>query len=362
MSDHEAGEKRKRVVEKVDAKYKCPGCMARTCSAACSKEHKQETGCSGQRDRTKFVKRAEYDANTLMSDYGFLQELSRDHDNLTRLVKEQGVPTGNASKGRKPMQQAGLALLPSLLTQKNTVTRARVNRNVSIRYMSPGIQRHAQNKTLWSKSHSRLVWTIEVSVPELEGVADKWIETGFHDVCQLGDLWERLLLFNSSDSKKPVDTVTSSAADTRPPPRKRAKQDFIKISLPSDDGSEHIFKSNIPRPTLDAIKAKFATSAVTELTWLIKAQDTPANKPTFYRIDPCQPLHTQLVYQTVVEFPTFFVYSAPPTRLGNHEITILDIPVAVQASDSESSASSSSESSSPSDSEDSDDENKTKEK
>ncbi|ORX64800.1 hypothetical protein DL89DRAFT_271870 [Linderina pennispora] len=312
MSDHEAGEKRKRVVENVSIQM--PGCMARTCSAACSKEHKQETGCSGQRDRTKFVKRAEYDANTLMSDYGFLQELSRDHDNLTRLVKEQGQKANAASR-------PGATTLT--LTQKNTVTRARVNRN-------PGIQRHAQNKTLWSKSHSRLVWTIEVSVPELEGVADKWIETGFHDVCQLGDLWERLLLFNSSDSKKPVDTVTSSAADT--------------LSIYS---IEH------PRPTLDAIKAKFATSAVTELTWLIKAQDTPANKPTFYRIDPCQPLHTQLVYQTVVD---------TANSTWKPRITILDIPVAVQASDSESSASSSSESSSPSDSEDSDDENKTKEK
>ncbi|PIA18655.1 hypothetical protein COEREDRAFT_38524, partial [Coemansia reversa NRRL 1564] len=58
-------------------KYKCPGCMVRTCSLTCSKDHKIKTGCSGQRDRVGFVKRADYDANTMMSDYSLLQDFTR---------------------------------------------------------------------------------------------------------------------------------------------------------------------------------------------------------------------------------------------------------------------------------------------
>ncbi|RKP06458.1 hypothetical protein THASP1DRAFT_10426, partial [Thamnocephalis sphaerospora] len=36
-------------------KYRCPRCGWRTCSLPCSRTHKQATGCSGQRDRTKYV-------------------------------------------------------------------------------------------------------------------------------------------------------------------------------------------------------------------------------------------------------------------------------------------------------------------
>ncbi|KAJ1933669.1 Box C/D snoRNA accumulation, partial [Linderina macrospora] len=300
MSDQESGENRKSAAKKCqqcqtnDAKYRCPGCMARTCSVDCAKEHKFETGCSGQRDRTKFVKRADYDANTLFSDYGFLQELSRDHDTLTRIVNEQGVLTANKGKRRPnnaPNRPGGSVLTTA---QKNVIARARANRNVNLRYLGPGIKRHAQNRTLWSNTHSRMVWTLEISVPELEGVPSKWVETGFHDVCHLGDLWERLLQLGSGDSRNPTDNTDSAIAGAAPPPRKRPKKEFVRITLPSDDGSGYTFKSGISHQTLDAIKGKFAGTAVSELTWLVKAQDMPANKPTFYRIDPRQPLHTQL--------------------------------------------------------------------
>lgn len=32
------------------SRYKCPGCLAVTCSCACFKSHKEQTGCNGRRD------------------------------------------------------------------------------------------------------------------------------------------------------------------------------------------------------------------------------------------------------------------------------------------------------------------------
>lgn len=49
------------------SKYTCPGCERRTCSLACSKKHKADSGCSGKRDRLKFVSMQEFDDRVLLS-------------------------------------------------------------------------------------------------------------------------------------------------------------------------------------------------------------------------------------------------------------------------------------------------------
>ncbi|KAJ2801963.1 Box C/D snoRNA accumulation [Coemansia guatemalensis] len=311
--------------DKVSAKYKCPGCMVRTCSLTCSKAHKAKTGCSGQRDRIGFVKRGDYDANTMMSDYGLLQDFTRDHSLLLREAEKQGIDikeckgkacqarSGNSNKANGP---SGTSLNRA---QRNVIARAKEERQVVIRYMSPGIKRHEQNKTIWMSSKSRLMWTIEVAVPEIEDVQSKWIESGFHDVCRLCDLWTRLLdcQSNSGESCAKEDGNTDSQ-------RKRAKVDALRIMIPSDDGNEYPFRSSIRPELLRALSREFGITPPAELVWLIRVQDMPANKPTFCRIDPLQPLFTQLRYQTILEFPTIYVYRQAPSTWGKHAITIQD--------------------------------------
>jgi hypothetical protein len=48
-------------------KYRCPRCDCHTCSLACSQQHKKDTGCNGQRDRTKYVSMKQFDVNQLAS-------------------------------------------------------------------------------------------------------------------------------------------------------------------------------------------------------------------------------------------------------------------------------------------------------
>lgn len=48
-------------------KYCCPGCGRRTCSLACAKQHKADTGCSGQRDRLAYVPLQAFDDKQLLS-------------------------------------------------------------------------------------------------------------------------------------------------------------------------------------------------------------------------------------------------------------------------------------------------------
>lgn len=49
------------------SKYTCPGCARRTCSLPCSKRHKEESGCTGKRDRLKYVSLQDFDDRQLMS-------------------------------------------------------------------------------------------------------------------------------------------------------------------------------------------------------------------------------------------------------------------------------------------------------
>ncbi|ESK82896.1 box c d snorna protein 1-like [Moniliophthora roreri MCA 2997] len=60
------------------AKYTCPRCSIRSCSATCSKKHKEEgQGCSGIRDPSVYTPLKKYNYMSLMNDYVYLEEVGR---------------------------------------------------------------------------------------------------------------------------------------------------------------------------------------------------------------------------------------------------------------------------------------------
>ena len=46
-------------------KYRCPACDIRTCSMTCVRQHKQNTKCTGVRDKVGFVPVKEFNEETL---------------------------------------------------------------------------------------------------------------------------------------------------------------------------------------------------------------------------------------------------------------------------------------------------------
>ncbi|TNV74413.1 hypothetical protein FGO68_gene247 [Halteria grandinella] len=61
---------------KQEHKYKCPRCLYLTCSLQCSKEHKQQTGCSGQKDHVASlsVRMNDFALSTMKRDLRFLDQ------------------------------------------------------------------------------------------------------------------------------------------------------------------------------------------------------------------------------------------------------------------------------------------------
>jgi hypothetical protein len=89
-----------------EAIYTCPGCEKHTCSLACSKAHKVQQGCTGVRDKVKYVAMNEYSLGTLMNDYVFLEDTGRKVDELGREIVRNGYDlragggVGGSGRGR----------------------------------------------------------------------------------------------------------------------------------------------------------------------------------------------------------------------------------------------------------------------
>ena len=65
------------VCQACDAKYTCPRCSTRSCSAACVTRHKASSGCSGKREVTAFTPIADMTDATLRSDLVLLEDTER---------------------------------------------------------------------------------------------------------------------------------------------------------------------------------------------------------------------------------------------------------------------------------------------
>uniref|UniRef100_A0A3B5REJ2 Box C/D snoRNA protein 1 n=1 Tax=Xiphophorus maculatus TaxID=8083 RepID=A0A3B5REJ2_XIPMA len=63
-----------------EAKYKCPACLTHTCSLLCVKKHKDDSGCSGVRNKTAFVTLSHFDEMTLLSGENLLCKIFHKED------------------------------------------------------------------------------------------------------------------------------------------------------------------------------------------------------------------------------------------------------------------------------------------
>lgn len=148
---NERGKKRKisltrcGMCDTEEARYRCPGCMTHSCSLVCVKKHKVETGCSGVRDKTAFVRLSEFDEINLLSDYRFLEETGRLADSATRDVLTQ-LPQQNQRVQRLAKQartaKINLKILPRTFTKRK------------------------ENSTFYHKREGRFYWHLKLLFPQ----------------------------------------------------------------------------------------------------------------------------------------------------------------------------------------------------
>jgi len=123
------------------SKYTCPCCKMRTCSLDCVLEHKQKTGCSGQRNKTSFVARTEFNNIHLLNDYRLLEEAARIADNAKR---------------DKKWKRGGFQRRPCQYLQKNVQ-----KSGVTLYCMEEGMKRREENRSRYDYHKREIKWTVK---------------------------------------------------------------------------------------------------------------------------------------------------------------------------------------------------------
>lgn len=179
------------VCQSSSSKYRCPGCAVVTCSLACTKQHRADSGCKGTRDRTAFVPISRFNETHLVSDINLLSDTSRTTD-----------------KGRKITGQDEEERLPKRFKMLQGKAK---QLNLKLHFLPSLMSKHRNNTTRFDQRSQTLLWHAEV-VFDLLGTDGKTELKGL------------------DDAKPAIDVIQRALAD----PANTALQAKVKSAYPED--------------------------------------------------------------------------------------------------------------------------------
>lgn len=147
-------------------KYRCPGCLKKTCSLECSKSHKKLDSCTGQSyNPVKYVSSETLkNADDEKHENNYL--VQRDFNFLTNLKRQLEVQKLDGMKRNKRTLQSsrnnGNNNQISFKRAKYEEECSRViRRGVNCLVLPRGMYRSTLNKSRWDKNSDLFVWSIE---------------------------------------------------------------------------------------------------------------------------------------------------------------------------------------------------------
>ncbi|KAK2726713.1 hypothetical protein QYM36_007522 [Artemia franciscana] len=132
------------------AKYTCPRCSIHTCSVRCSKIHKEEIECSGQRNKTAYKPLKDFNDLDVLSDYRMLEEIGRSVDTCKRDSTRKVTRIGQ-----------------ELTVHLHKLRAACFKRNTRIRFMPSVMIKHKENTTRLDWRTNEISWRVSWRVPQL---------------------------------------------------------------------------------------------------------------------------------------------------------------------------------------------------
>lgn len=135
-------------------KYKCPGCSIKTCGIDCIKMHKEVNKCSGIRDRTAYVRPRDYTDANFLSDYKFLEDVSRFTDTTERDIIRKDLVTNTMHHMK--------AVKPNLGFRKKILERECRKRPFNLKFMPSSMKRASLNKSYYNTGSKELNWSLEI--------------------------------------------------------------------------------------------------------------------------------------------------------------------------------------------------------
>ncbi|KAG2339899.1 hypothetical protein BDR05DRAFT_891068 [Suillus weaverae] len=150
------------------ARYTCPRCSTPTCSLPCSRTHKSNTGCSGERNKAAYVQMNAYGWGTMMRDYCFLEEVGRKVSGWGGEIAREGYATNARVKdtrgrgGARGRGRGGRGTSKGGGSSKRDLLKAHLDDlDIEMDVLPVGMQRRRVNQsTLDAKTQAALL-TIE---------------------------------------------------------------------------------------------------------------------------------------------------------------------------------------------------------
>ncbi|GBG29354.1 Box C/D snoRNA protein 1 [Hondaea fermentalgiana] len=162
-----------------ESKYRCPRCDTRTCSAACYKEHKRKTSCSGQRDKTAYVAIKEFTNQNLRSDLRFLETLGRERSAAQRKRQRlEGPEAPQQPKRRGPRANEDTEDEPpqaALPKKVKFLVDAAKRRGTELLIVAPGMTRREANTSHYNQRKKEIIWRVTWRVQGQEELHDRGV-------------------------------------------------------------------------------------------------------------------------------------------------------------------------------------------
>ncbi|KAK7060230.1 hypothetical protein VNI00_000995 [Paramarasmius palmivorus] len=289
-------------------KYTCPRCSIRTCSAPCSKKHKEGQGCSGVRDPTRYTPMNNYGYMSLMNDYVYLEDVGRRAKEWgTEIVKGGYQPShavqsqsfhkrGVRGRGRGAGANRG---------GREKLVEFLATHGIHMESLPAGMERKARNMSSFRGNH-----------PNQQAFLS--IEFKFHPPKNVDPQPESLVVLahNNSVSSPLIELIHNSISSHRKKKGKGKEKEISFDWLSEDAYTEDDIVCLIPT------EAPLPSSSTYTPPVAYPPQPFPFNAPAslptkrkattkyFHRLDPTIPLLTSLsnCRCRFVEFPTIEVF------------------------------------------------------
>jgi len=193
------------------------------------------------------VKVSEFDEGQLLADIRLMEEVGRENDAAAR---------------REPPK--ALERLPPLLQE---LRREAGKRSVNLEFLSPGMQKRAQNTSYHERKRKRLLWHLEW----------KFVAADLH----------------IHQKRVPEDSCLGDVLREHVKPQTRGFKDDEKMQPYTDAGPE-------------------------KLMVLMRPARTSVKNVRYYSLDLTQSLASQLEHKTIIEFPEFLVLL--PTQIADYKL------------------------------------------
>ncbi|RMZ94757.1 box C D snoRNA 1 isoform X2 [Brachionus plicatilis] len=294
----------------VKSKYKCPACGIKTCSLECCRTHKENTGCTGQRDKTKFVSKEEFSENILINDYRFLEEQSRIIDAYQRASElgEEHILSG------KTLSSPSLENDPSKNLQfygtyENLRKFVHKQSNICLKLMPPQSTRHVNNKTRFNRARNMVSWSLEF-------------------VFHLSKLDEKYFRF---DTKKVLFSSKETLESCLKYFYEKFQMNLFDLSALKYEKNE--VKANKINLLIEQYRDIFQNQDFDKLNVLFEIKDLKEQKIFYLKFNLNQTLEDCLENQTLIEYPSFFLvkkenladYEIIEQKKQNSQINDLDV-------------------------------------